>query len=105
QRRPVQLLGPTRHPPEEIELLAELWIGLAVGNVAAGGNVDVLQHHALPGTEQFYADVPRLAIVLPVMPRDLAQRDAADRGDAVIALLPMDHPVRVAGGLEHLVRE
>ena len=37
------VFGPARHALDEVELLAELGIELAVGNVAAGGDVDVLQ--------------------------------------------------------------
>src|SRR4051794_40572787 len=33
---------PAGHPLEEVELLAELGIDLAIGDVAAGGDIDVL---------------------------------------------------------------
>ena len=63
-RRLAQPLGPARHALDEVELLAELRIDGAVGRVAAGGHIDVLQPDA---ARQPDADVPRLAIVLPVV--------------------------------------
>ena len=52
-----------------------LALTVAVGHVAAGGDVDVLEHHCR--VRQPHADVARLAVVLPVVPVDL---DAAARG-------------------------
>src|SRR3546814_13340762 len=60
-------LGPARHPLDEIELLPEFGIERAIGDVAAGGHVDVLDPHPV---RQPHADMPRLAVRLPVEPVD-----------------------------------
>src|SRR4029079_16407310 len=75
------------------------------GHVAPGRDVDVLEDHPLAWSEQLDPDVARLAVVLPVVPADLAQFDAADGGDAVIALLPVNRAVAVAERLERSMRE
>ena len=105
QRRAVKRVRPAGHPLQKVQLLAELGIGLAVGNVAAGRDVDIFQHQALSGTEQFDPDMARFAIGLPVIAGHFAQRDPADRGHPVIALLPVDRAVRVAQRFEGFVRE
>ena len=46
-----------------------------------------------------------LAVVLPVVLAEFAERDAADRRDAVVALLPVDDAMGIAELLEGLVRE
>src|SRR5690606_28329442 len=101
----VECLGPARHPVEEIELLAELGVDASIGHVAAGGDVDVLEDHALTRAQQFDPYVARLAVVLPVVPGNLSQWNAADRGDAVVALLPVDGAGGVADCLGRGVRE
>ena len=75
------------------------------GHVAARRDINVLDDHPLAGPEQLDPDVARLAVVLPVVPSDLAQRYAADGSDAVIAFLPVDHAVGIAERLERRVRE
>src|SRR5690606_30090999 len=102
---PVERVGPARHALEEIELLPELGIDGAVRNVAACGDVDVLEHQALALAEELDADMARFPVILPVMPRKLAQRDPADRGDTMIALLALDRAMSVAERLERGVRE
>src|SRR5690606_40373150 len=72
----------------------------SIRHVAAGGDVDVLEDHALTRAEQLDPDVARLAVVLPIVPGDLSQRNAADRGDAVVALLPVHDAMGVADRLE-----
>ena len=67
--------------------------------------ISVGRSSAPAGPEQLDPDVPRLAVILPVVPGDLAQRHAADGGDPVIALLPVDHAVHVAERFEGRVRE
>ena len=69
-----QALGPSGHPLDEVELLAELRIDAAVGHVAAGRHIDILEPDS---ALEPHADVARLAIVLPVV---LARILAAARG-------------------------
>src|SRR4051812_10750394 len=66
---------PASHPTEEIELLAELRVLFAVGDIAAGGHIDVLE--ADPALQPD-ADVTRLAIVLPVVLAMIFQRRTAE---------------------------
>ncbi len=105
QRRAVDRLGPAGHSREEVELLAEFGIDLAVGNVAARRDVDVLDHQPCAGAVQLDTDVARLAVVLPVVAGEFGEGHFADRGDAVIALLPVDRLVDVAEIGERLRRE
>src|SRR4051812_44122208 len=39
----LEALGPARHAPDEVELLPEFWIEEAIGRVAAGGDVNILE--------------------------------------------------------------
>ena len=80
-------LRPAGHPLDEVELLAELRIDRAVGRVAAGGDIDVLEPDA---AFQPHADVPRLAIVLPVVLARSLQRHAAEDRDAMVHPLPVE---------------
>ena len=66
---------PARHALDEIQLLPELRIDLAIGNIAAGGHIDILDPD--PAVEPD-ADMARLAIVLPVVAALVVQA-AADR--------------------------
>src|SRR4051812_10361028 len=45
-RRAFALLGPAGHPLDEIQLLAELWIDVAIRNIAAGRDVDIFEPDA-----------------------------------------------------------
>ena len=100
QRGRIELVRPPRHAAEEVELLAELGVHLAIGHVAACGDVDVFDHHAL--AQHLDPDVPRLAIGLPVVAGDLADRYAGNGGDAVITLLPAHRLMGVAQRGERL---
>ena len=98
----VERLRPARHPLDEIELLAEFGVDLAVGNVAARGHIDILEPHAV---RQPHADMPRLAIGLPVEPVVLDHRHAAEDRDAVVHPLAVDDDVVVAERAERRRRE
>ncbi len=80
-------LRPACHPLQKIELLAELCILLAVGNVSACRDIDILQDHALASAQQLYPHMARFAIGLPVMAAELLQWNSADRRNSVIAFL------------------
>ena len=102
QSRLAQLFGPAGHPFDEVELLPELGIDGAVGDVAAGWHVDVLDPHS---ALEANADVARLAIVLPVVAARFVQRQAADDGDAMVHLLAVELLVDIAVLAEQLGRE
>src|SRR5207253_322984 len=53
-------LGPPRHALDEIELLAEFRVLIAVGDIAPGGDIDILKPDAAIEPD---ADVSRFAIV------------------------------------------
>ncbi len=57
------------------------------------------------GIEELDPDVTRLAVILPVVLREIPKRHPADSGDAVIAFLPMDRDVFVSQGAYRLVGE
>src|SRR3546814_17439953 len=71
--RLAELFRPARHPFQKRQLLPELGVGLEVGCLAPGGDVDVLEPDS--AIEQ-RADMPRLALVLPVLGGILANRHA-----------------------------
>src|SRR5437762_4798213 len=85
--RLIEALRPAGHSPDEVELLAELGIDGAVGRIAAGWNIDVLEPN--PAVES-NTDVPRLAIVLPVVFPRVLERYAAEDRDAVMHALPVE---------------
>ena len=97
-----QASRPARHPLDEVELLAELGIDLAIGNVAAGGNVDVLEPD--PAVEP-NADVAGLAIGLPVVPFLLRAGKPAEDRNAMVHALAAEGLVDVAEAAEHRGRE
>ena len=82
----LQPLGPAGHALDEVELLAELGIERPVRHVAAGRHVDILQPD--PAFEPD-ADVPRFAIVLPVVLAGILQRHPAEDRDSMV------HPLAV----------
>src|SRR5690348_8867281 len=101
-RRLPQPFRPARHPADEVELLAELGIDGAVGRVAASRNVDVLEPDAALEPD---ADMPRLAIVLPVVPAGVLQRHSAEDPHAMMYTLAVQLAVDVAVAVEQIERE
>ena len=97
QRRLAQILRPARHPLEKGELLREFGVERRIGDVAAGGHIDILEPDA---ARQAGADMPRLAIVLPIMAAVRVERQAAEDRDAVVHALPREQAMRVAHRLE-----
>ena len=77
-------------------------IDRAVGDVAAGRNVDVFEPEA---AGQADADMARLAIVLPVVAAGLAELDPAEDRDAVVHLLALQRAMHVALLAEQVGRE
>ena len=82
--------------------MAELGVDRAVRRVAAGGDIDVLKSDSAVET---HPDVPRFAIVLPVVPSGIAQRDAAENGYSVMHALAVERVVDVAVAVEEVGRE
>jgi hypothetical protein len=68
----------------EIELVAELRIGARIGQVAAGGHVEIVDHHA---RWQAGGDVARVAAAAEVAGARVLERHAAEDHHAVVALL------------------
>ena len=98
-RKPVR---PAGHALDEVELLPELGVERAVGDVAAGGHIDILEPD--PAFEP-RADVPRLAIVLPVVAAGLGERHPAEDRDAMVHPLAVELLVDVAVAVEQVGRE
>ena len=101
-RRLAQSCGPLGHPFDEGEFLREFEIERRIGNIAAGGNIDVLQPDAIRQTS---ADVARLAIVLPIMATMVRERNTAEDGDPVVHPLAVEQAMHIAEPLEHRMRE
>jgi hypothetical protein len=93
---------PPRHPRQEIELLPELHILLAIRNVAACRHVHILEPDA---AGQANAEVTRFAIGLPIVALLLDERQLADDRDAVMHALPAQQNMRVAELLEQRPRK
>ena len=93
-KSPTMIVGSSRPSDQRVirSRKSSFWpnfgLTVAVGNVAAGGHIDILQPDA---AVEPHADMPRLAIGLPVVLAVLAQRHAAEDRDAVM------HPLAVAG--------
>ena len=87
---------------EEVELVGELRVQARVGDVAAGGDVEVVDHRA---RGQAGGDVAGVAAGAEVAVRDLLERQAREDGDAVVGLLAADDDVGVAEGAEAVERE
>src|SRR3546814_10452914 len=75
---------------------------LAVGNVAARGDIDIVEPHA---RRQRHPDVARLAIRLPVIFAHVGQRQLADDRDAMVHPLAVGDDMLIAQPPEHLGRE
>jgi hypothetical protein len=91
---------PARHPLDEVELLAELVILASIGNIAAGGDIDIFEPD--PAFEAD-ADVPRLAIGLPVVSFLLPQWQLAEDRDAVVHALAAQDQMRISEAAEDRV--
>ena len=93
QGRFAETLRPSRHPSDEVELLAELGVDRPVRDVAPGRHIDVLEPNS---ARQADADMPRFAIVLPVVASRRLQLDPAEDGDSVVHALAVELLVDVA---------
>ncbi|PAV72981.1 hypothetical protein WR25_16638 [Diploscapter pachys] len=112
QRRDVEIAGqdgrhverfrPARHPFDEVELLAEFGVYVAIGNVTAGGDVDVFQPDAVGQAD---TDVARLLVRLPVEAIVLDQRHAAEDRDTMVHALAVDDDMVVAERAEGIEGE
>ncbi len=96
------------HLVEEGELVGELRIERRVGHVAAGRDVEVMQHQRrveAGARAEFDRDVPRIDLVAEGANAGRLERHARDDGNAVIALLPVECDMLVAEALEALERK
>src|SRR5580700_5313532 len=87
------------HLVEEFELMVEFRIEFGIRNIAAGGNVEIMQHQRLfePGFfAERYRAVARIASVAESADIGGLERQFRDDGDAVIALLPVQRDMLVA---------
>ena len=74
----------------------------AIGNVAAGGDIDIFEPQPV---FKPHADMPRLAIGLPVEPVILVKRHLAEDRHAMMHPLPVEHDMRIAQRLERSAGE
>ena len=82
--------------------MPEFGIEIAIGNVAARGDIDIVEPHA---RRQRHPDVARLAVRLPVIFPHVGQRHLADDRDAMVHTLAVGDDMFIAQPPEHLGRE
>src|SRR6266851_3454451 len=87
---------------EELQLVREFRVDIRIGDVAAGGDVDVVQLDAAGQRDHAVAAILALA---PALRAALVDFDARDDGDAVIALHAVHELVLVSQRVEGLARE
>src|SRR3569832_1138410 len=96
------------HFVEKAKLVLEFRIDRGVGNVAAGGYIEIMQDQR-PGKLRTYAeldrDMARVELVAESPDVGLLERQSRDDGDAVIAFLTVQRDVFVAEPLEALERK
>jgi hypothetical protein len=93
---------PVPHLGQEIELVAEFRVLVAVRLVSAGGDVEIVDRRAVL---QPRGDVAGIALFAEIAMARVLQRQFRQDRDAVVALLPARHHVPVAGGGEDLGRD
>ena len=96
------------HLVEKFQLVIEFRIERGIGNVAAGRNVEIVQHQRLCELRLFaerHRDVTRIDLVAEGSDIGGLERQFRDDGDAVIALLPVQRDVLIAEPLEALQRK
>src|SRR3546814_7624003 len=96
------LARPFGHAAEEVELLPEFGVQFAVGNVAARGNIDIVEPDA---RRQCHPDMARFAIRLPVIFANFGQRQFADDRDAMVHPLAVGDDMLIAEPPEHRSEE
>ncbi len=87
------------HLVEKSELVIEFRIQGGVGNIAAGGHVEIMQHQRLCELSlvaEGDRDVARIEIAAEHADVSGVERQPRDHGDAVIALLTVQRDVLVA---------
>lgn len=99
ERRPIELSRPLCHALEKIEFLTELGVLVAIGNIAACGDVDIFEMK--PGIEPD-ANMPGFAIGLPVAPVSFVQRHFADDRHAMVHLLAVQRLMLITERCERM---
>ena len=93
------------HLVEKPELVLEFRIERRIGNIAAGRNIEIMQHQRLcqlrPGAER-NRDVTRIDLVAKGSDIGGLERQFRDYRDAVITLLSVQRDVLIAKALEPL---
>src|SRR5216684_1254091 len=96
------------HLVEKSQLVLELRIERGIRNIAAGRNIEIMQHQRL-GELRLFAernrDVARVDLVAEGADVRGLERQLRDNRDAVIALLPVQRDVFIAKPLEALQRK
>src|SRR5215471_2840184 len=96
------------HFVEKGKLVREFRIDRRVGEVAAGGYVEVVQRDGIAQSSAFAEhcrDVPTVALAAKRLNLEALERQAREQHDAVIALLPIERHVVIAEALEALERK
>src|SRR3546814_14615250 len=75
-----KFVRPLGHAAEEVELLPEFGVEIAIGDIPAGRDIDIVDPHP---RRHRRTDVAGLAIRLPVILADVGKRQTADDRDAM----------------------
>ena len=88
--------------------MLEFRVDCRVGNVAAGGHVEIMQRHRITqaGTlAQHRGHVTAIGLVAKILKAEGFKRQARKHGDAVVALLPVQRDMLISEPLETLERK
>ena len=96
------VLPPGGHLAEEIQLVGEFVVFLGIGNVAAGGDIEVMDFVAVG---QGGEDMPAILAVAPMLHTGLLKGVAGEDRDAVIGLHAGDVAVVKTHGLHGVMGE
>src|SRR3546814_15030705 len=86
-----KFVRPLGHAAEEVELLPEFGVEIAIGDIPAGRDIDIVDPHP---RRHRRTDVAGLAIRLPVILADVGKRQPADDRDAMVHALAVGDDMR-----------
>ena len=96
------------HLVEEGELVGEFRIDRRIGNVAAGGNIEIVHRDRIAQSgalAEHRGNMPAVGLAAEALDVEALERQPREHDDAVIALLAVERDVLVAEPLEALERK
>src|ERR1700733_11242235 len=89
--------GPIHHFVDESELVGELDVDFRIRLVAASRNIEIVKFEPLCVSAKDDMQMTRVTFGAKVSPGECGERNARNNRDPVIALLPVDGDMRIAG--------